>query len=85
MSDNGVRSTIARFFDEKPILKGIAPDQDFFSIGASSLTVIDLQIQIEEALKLSVSTSTLMGSPTVNAWVNAYEQAKSAAKEAQTA
>ena len=85
MSDNDVRSTVTHFFDEKPILKGIDPDLDFFSIGASSLTVIDLQIQIEEALKLSVSTSTLMGNPTVNAWVNAYERARSETMEVQTA
>jgi acyl carrier protein len=74
MSDTEIRITITKFFNEKPMLQGIAVDQDFFELGASSLTVVDLQIQIEEALKKEVDTSKLMANPTLDGWVSAYSE-----------
>lgn len=72
MSETQIRKIITSIFDEKPIFKDIEADQDFFDIGASSLTVVDLQIQIEEKLSIEVETSKLMAVPTINGWVAAY-------------
>lgn len=76
MSDSTIRNTIIEFFRSRPLLQDIAPHQDFFDVGASSLTIVDLQIQIEEALKVSVPTSVLMGNPTLDGWVAAYSGAR---------
>lgn len=73
-----IRNIITATFNEKPILKDIDADQDFFDVGASSLTVVDLQIQIEEVLKLAVQTSKLMAMPTLNGWIEAYTAQKTA-------
>jgi acyl carrier protein len=73
-----IRNAITKTFNDKPILKDIEADQDFFDLGASSLTVVDLQIQIEKLLDLAVETSKLMAMPTLNGWVEAYTAQKSA-------
>lgn len=72
MAEQKIRETILEFFKDKPALEDISADQDFFDVGASSLTIVDLQIQIEEALKIEVPTSVLMSNPTLNGWVSAY-------------
>jgi acyl carrier protein len=73
--ENSLRERIVGLFDGKSILKGIAADQDFFDVGASSLTIVDLQLQVEELLGVSIPTSTLMSNPTIDAWVQLYSQA----------
>jgi acyl carrier protein len=75
MSETSIRKLITELFSQKPVLRGITADQDFFEIGASSLTVLDLQIQIEQALNVSVPTSELMSHPTIDGWVAAYAHA----------
>jgi acyl carrier protein len=60
-------------------------DEDFFDHGASSLAVIQMQIRIEEALKVTVPTSDLMAQPTINDWVRLYIRAASAATETEIA
>ena len=74
MSEETIRKLITEQFNQKHILKDIAVDQDFFEVGASSLSIVDLQIQIEQALKLSVPTSDLMRDPTLGRWIAAYAQ-----------
>jgi acyl carrier protein len=74
MSNLTFVETIRTIFNGKPILKDIDNDQDFFDIGASSLTVVDMQMQIEKNLGFSVPTSTLMKNPTINGWANAYSE-----------
>lgn len=76
MPDHEIRKTITSIFNEKPILKGISITQDFFDLGASSLTIVDLQIQIEKVLGLVVQTSKLMTTPTLDGWVSAYVEQK---------
>ena len=83
MSDTIVRHTITELFSSKPILQDITGDQDFFDVGASSLTIVDLQIQIEEALKVAVPTSELMGNPTLDGWVAIYSHAYADGARAQ--
>ncbi|NQY35545.1 MAG: acyl carrier protein [Alteromonadaceae bacterium] len=55
-------------------MKDISVDDDFFDLGVSSLTVVELQIVIEKALGKSVSTSLLMGSPTISEWISVYTE-----------
>lgn len=76
MSQTSIRELITELFSQKPMLRGIAADQDFFEVGASSLTIVDLQIQIEQALNVSVPTSELMRHPTLSGWVAAYVDSK---------
>ncbi|QFT53929.1 acyl carrier protein [Microbulbifer sp. THAF38] len=72
MSEVKISEVIRGFFNNKPIFKNLSDEQDFFDIGASSLTVVDLQIQIEEVLNLEVATSKLMENPTLNGWISSY-------------
>lgn len=53
----------------------LRPDDDFFERGATSLTIVELQIRIEDALGLQVPTSKLMAAPSVNGWAEAYRAA----------
>ncbi|HEY0685566.1 MAG TPA: acyl carrier protein [Steroidobacter sp.] len=75
MTQTSIRKLIVELFNQRPMLKDIDADQDFFEVGASSLTIVDLQIQIEEALNVSVPTSELMRQPTLAGWTAAYAQA----------
>jgi D-alanine--poly(phosphoribitol) ligase subunit 2 len=43
--------------------EGINLEDDFFDLGASSLTIVELQIQLENVLGLTAPTSSLMSSP----------------------
>jgi acyl carrier protein len=76
MSDESIRKLITELFNQRPMLRDIAADQDFFEVGASSLTIVDLQIQIEAALNVSVPTSELMRRATLDGWIGAYAQAE---------
>jgi acyl carrier protein len=58
-------------------------DEDFFDHGVSSLAVIQMQIRIEEALKVTVPTSDLMGQPTINDWISLYTHRASASADAE--
>lgn len=75
MSKESIRKLITELFNQKQMLRDIAVDQDFFEVGASSLSIVDLQIQIEQALNVSVPTAELMRDPTLGGWVAAYAQA----------
>ncbi|MES2939506.1 MAG: acyl carrier protein [Pseudomonadota bacterium] len=50
-------------------------DEDFFNRGASSLTIVDLQLKIEDALGVKVQTSDLMLDPTIAGWSRIYSAA----------
>jgi len=73
-----IRSSVLEVFMAKPIFEGTQPDQDFFDLGVSSLTVVDLQIQLEKLLGCSVETSELMANPTINGWVELYTKSQTA-------
>lgn len=74
MSELEVRNTICELVSSIPIFNNleISSDQDFFELGASSLTIVDLQIQLEKRLNVEVDTSILMSNPTIDGWVEAY-------------
>lgn len=81
MAETSIRTLITELFSQKTMLKDIRADQDFFEVGASSLTILDLQIQVEEALNVSVPTSELMCHPTIDGWAAAYAQAEARVSE----
>lgn len=73
MSDADVRSTILGSFRQNEILQEIGEAENFFDLGVSSLTIVQLQIAVEKALGLSVPTSDLMRATSINAWIALYE------------
>lgn len=74
MSEQELRNTLLEMFRSKPIMQSIDLDDDFFDFGASSLTVVDLQLDIENKIGVTVPTKVLMSQPTVNGWVEVYAQ-----------
>lgn len=54
------------------LLAGVPDDDDFFDYGISSLAVIQMQIRIEEALKVTVPTAVLMARPSISDWIDLY-------------
>lgn len=81
MNSDEIRKVIVSVLDTKPILKGVSPEADFFDLGASSLTVVDLQLQVEEVLSTEVDTALLMATPTLNGWVKIYIESTLAGAE----
>ncbi len=74
MTVDKIGETIFRLFTEKEALKNLAEDEDFFERGVSSLTIVELQISIEEALKFQAPTHELMRSSTIREWISIYVQ-----------
>lgn len=74
MNKEMIGSKVLGLFREKEIMKELTEEDDFFDLGVSSLTVVELQIVIEKELNLAVATSELMASPTVKEWVEVYTQ-----------
>lgn len=78
-----ITSTIKDVCRREELLADMPEDEDFFDHGVSSLAVIQMQIRIEEALKVTVPTSDLMGHPTINDWVSLYTRAANASTEVE--
>lgn len=74
MTEQELHTYIKEVFRSKPIMESIGDGDDFFDCGASSLTVVDLQLDIEEKLGITVPTSKLMKEPSINGWVAAYSE-----------
>jgi len=72
MKTNEIKNTLVSAFNQKEMLKNIEGDTDIFDLNVSSLTVVDLQIRIEEMLKLEAPTAELMRQPTLNGWISIY-------------
>jgi D-alanine--poly(phosphoribitol) ligase subunit 2 len=56
----------------------IAPDDDFFDLGANSLTIVNMQIQLEVRIGRTAPTSALMKSPSMRGWIGVYGAARGA-------
>jgi acyl carrier protein len=67
-----IRETIIGLFRQKRQMKNLGEDEVFFDRGVSSLSIIELQIGIEEALGITVPTSDLMRLGTMKGWIDAY-------------
>jgi D-alanine--poly(phosphoribitol) ligase subunit 2 len=76
-----IAATIKEVCRREELLADMPADEDFFDHGVSSLAVIQMQIRIEEALKVTVPTSDLMGLPTINDWIGLYTRRASASTE----
>lgn len=86
MTEASIRRLIEAAFREKPALRDIGLDDDFFDAGVSSLTIVELQLAIEEKLKMELATSTLVRFSTMKGWMDAYvnECAKRGQPDSQT-
>jgi acyl carrier protein len=56
-------------------MKDLAEQDNYFDLGVSSLTIIELQLAVEEALGVTIPTSQLMILSTIREWIDAYEGA----------
>jgi D-alanine--poly(phosphoribitol) ligase subunit 2 len=72
-----VATIIREVCSRDELLADLPADEDFFDHGVSSLAVIQMQIRIEEALKVIVPTSELMSRPTINDWIDLYTESAS--------
>ena len=73
-----IAATVKEVCRREELLADMAVDEDFFDHGVSSLAVIQMQIRIEEVLKVTVPTSELMRQPTINDWISLYTRSASA-------
>jgi acyl carrier protein len=72
MTTTDIRELIISLFRERESFGYIAVDDDYFNLGVSSLTIVSLQIKVEERLGVSIPTRDLMGLSTINDWVDVY-------------
>jgi D-alanine--poly(phosphoribitol) ligase subunit 2 len=72
MKRQDVMDVVLPLVREKDNFKNIGLDDDYFDSGVSSLTIIGLQIQVEEKLGVAIETRELMGFSTINHWIDAY-------------
>lgn len=70
-----VRQTILELIRQKKTMKDLGEDDNFFDMGVSSLTIIELQIGVEEALGVTLPTTQLMRLRTIREWIDAYAAA----------
>jgi acyl carrier protein len=82
MSDAQIRNTILSLFRQHEIMKEIGETENFFELGVSSLTIVQLQIDVEKELDLPVPTSDLMRATTINAWIQLYTAKSNQSKQA---
>ena len=54
----------------------LAPDEDFFDVGADSVMILNAQLELEDVLGCKVATCRLMESPTVAGWTAAFNEAE---------
>jgi acyl carrier protein len=72
MTATDIAELVIALFRERESFKDVALDDDYFNLGVSSLTIVSLQIKVEERLGVSIATRDLMGLSTINEWVDAY-------------
>lgn len=53
----------------------IDEEVDLFSLGISSLSVVNIQMIVEERLGYTIETTDLMKTPDIKSWVTLYEAA----------
>ena len=74
MDKEEVREKIVAEFRQKQSMAKVGMDENYFEAGVSSLTIIELQMKVEETLGLSMPTSDLMRLSTMSEWVDAYAE-----------
>jgi acyl carrier protein len=78
-----IAATIREIVRQEELLFGMPESGDFFDNGVSSLAVIQMQIRIEEELKVTVPTSDLMEHPTISDWIGLYAKSAIASSDAE--
>jgi acyl carrier protein len=74
MTPHEIKNVIVSSFKEKENFRNIDLNEDYFNLGISSLTIIGLQINVEEKLGVTLGTRELMGLSTINQWIDAYTE-----------
>lgn len=69
-----IQHLLSGFLNNRPV----GDDDDFFDMGASSLSIVQLQIKVEKAVGATVPTAKLMAAPTLAGWISLYNDAISA-------
>lgn len=67
-----VRQIVIGVFKEKFSKQNISEKDNFFDLGVSSLSIVELQIKIEKLLDLNIATSELMKRPSIMEWIDIY-------------
>ncbi|NEE04952.1 peptide synthetase, partial [Streptomyces sp. SID7499] len=75
----GLTDDVARLFAEVLSVEAIAPDDDFFALGGTSLTATALVSRIRVELALEASVATVFEAPTPAELANALAPAAPAA------
>lgn len=75
MQSSNIKQKIIEMFKQKEAFDSIDLDQDYFDLGISSLTIIELQVKVEEVLGVNIPTTDLMRLSTINEWVDLYSNA----------
>ncbi|MCW8209171.1 acyl carrier protein [Verminephrobacter aporrectodeae subsp. tuberculatae] len=76
VEEKDIRKVIKRVCIETLGYADLRDDEDYFDRGASSLTIVELQLQIEAELGLKVPTSDLMLDPSIAGWSRIYSAAQ---------
>lgn len=79
-----ITKTVREVCRREELLADMPDNEFFFDRGISSLAVIQMQIHIEEVLKITVPTSDLMEYATINDWIRLYTQVVSATTQVDT-
>ena len=67
-----IAETVSAICRQGELLAGVPDDEDFFEYGVSSLAVIQMQVRIEEVLKVTVPTAVLMARASIYDWIDLY-------------
>lgn len=62
---NEVRKILERF----PALVGISEAEDFFDRGLNSLSVLELQVELENCFATKINVTELLAKPSLKGWV----------------
>lgn len=74
MSNEQIKDEVEQLIRSKDIFADIEATDDFFEQGASSLTVVNLQFEIEKKVGVEIETPKLLASPTIEGWSQLYSE-----------
>ncbi len=72
MSIEELKNIILNKFGEVERLNDISIDENYYSRGVSSLTIVQLQAVVEKAIGVNLDTARLMGFSSIQEWVANY-------------
>jgi aryl carrier-like protein len=60
---------VRRILERFPSLVGISETDDFFDRGLNSLSVLELQVELENRFEAKVNVTELLAKPSLQGWV----------------